>query len=217
MARLLDLQNLLESSGGLPKGRIRSLIMQGRKVGLFTSEGKGRRPRIVGRDAAHGLLFVLRGDGVANSVEAAQALAALPLWTIKMDDGTGWGGPVPSSEFFAKAPADDLPPALWKLELAETLGAALGALFDDGGGTVASHRFNAGDELEICHIRDACRVDLLLGDYGAGHPAQPARWWRLRFMHPADEGPLMRATIENRRIIRAPLLDALAALVEGRA
>ena len=217
MARLLDLQNLIEASGGLPTGRIRSLIMEGRKVGLFTTEGKGKRPRIVGRDAAHGLLFVLHGDHVASAVEAVQALHDLPLWTITMESEGDWGGPVRGAEFYAKAPADDLPPALWCLDRAVTLGAALSALFDDGNGEVASHRFNEGDELEILRIRDACRVDLLLCDYGHGHPAEPgARRWLLRFMRPADELPLMNGTIENRRTIRAPMLDALAALVEGR-
>lgn len=203
------MQTCIEASGGLPPGRARVLVAAGRKAGLFTSEGRGKRARIGAADAVSALLMVLHVDLASEAVATAEALRALPLWSVEMFDATGHLGGSGAARFFATAPAEDLPPRLECLEAAATLGAALRTLYDDRDGQWIAHHFDPNDRLELTRTRDAVSVDLHLAEYGG------ERWWRLRFMAPADENAVDAGTIVTSRTVRGRLLDALARLVEG--
>ena len=131
MAKLKDLQHLLERIAQVDAARARTLVMKARAAGHFTTGGRGvNAPNMTPRDATNTLLLALQMDAPTEAGEAVTALRDLPISVMLYNPGDHEFRAIEAKhislvgdEFLERLPPD------FEGRLPATLGEALDLLF----------------------------------------------------------------------------------------
>jgi hypothetical protein len=211
MSTLRDLKELLPRVGDVTPARANVLIMNTRKLGYFTTGGRGTSaPDICASDVTNGLLLALQFNPPIEAPESIPALRSLPLFVVRYDPGDGTFRDLdPETPYGAERISKNLPPCFRAFQAIEFLGGALDAAFSAGGAAFVN-QFD-----RIAHtVRDGMSevvLEIADPDWSQGAWPEGPRAWAFVFQIPvtASGGFGTRTT----RTIYAEALRALADLI----